>query len=188
MELLLDIDELSDITYGGFDETFKNDDEKQIKNVLQIDGIEQVARVNIGPGADLLTICVVINTVLDTFLVASKLLEGCESWKKLITKIKSFISKRQLVSVDEEGAMLLAIDFISSNYKYNDIALIDSHIINIAEVSEAYTFDLANKPHNYYIQTYRINGEEKIIVGIRSDGEVKLIKSFGLSNYGLVEI
>ena len=187
MEILLNIDELSDITNNGWDEAFEENEEKQIKDVLQMDGVEKVSRANIGPGADLLTICVVINTLFDTFLVASKLLEGCESWKKLISKIKGFITKKQLVSVDEEGAKLLALDFISSQYEYDDIKLLDSHVIHIAEISDRYSVELANKPHNYYIQTYAIDYEEKLILGIRSDGEVKLIKSFRLSNYGLDE-
>ena len=152
MEILLNIDELSDIVNNGWDESFKENEEQQIKEMLQMDGVDKLARVNIGPGADLLTICVVINTLFDTFLVASKLLEGCESWKKLITKIKGFI-----------------------------------HVVHIAEVSDRYAFELANEPHNYYIQTYSIDFEERLILGIRSDGEVLLIKDFGLSNYGLEE-
>ena len=187
MEILLNIDELSDIVNNGWDESFKENEEQQIKEMLQMDGVDKLARVNIGPGADLLTICVVINTLFDTFLVASKLLEGCESWKKLITKIKGFISKKQLVSVDEEGAKLLALDFISTHYSYEEIKLLDSHVVHIAEVSDRYAFELANKPHNYYIQTYSIDFEERLILGIRSDGEVLLIKDFGLSNYGLEE-
>lgn len=190
MELLLNIDELSHITNDGWDDSFKEKEERQIKEVLQMDGIEKVARVNIGPGADLLTILVAINITLDTYLVASKILEGSEAWKKLIVKIKDFISKKQLLSIDEDGAKILAINYIVEHYSYDDIELIDSHVINIAEVSckPDASSDLAKKPHNYYIQTYCINGENRLILGIRSDGEVKLIKGFGLSNYGLIEM
>lgn len=190
MEILLNIEELSNITNDGWDDYFKEDEEQKIRDVLQMDGVEKVARVNIGPGADFLTILVAIITIFDTYLVASKILEGSESWKKLIDKIKGFISKSQLVSVDEEGAKILAIHYISEHYSYDSIELVGSHVINIAEVSckPDASSELAKKPHNYYIQTYRINGEDRLILGVRSDGEVKLIKAFDLSNYGLHEL
>lgn len=190
MEILLNIEELSDITNDGWDDTFKKDEEQQIRNVIQMDDVTKVARVNIGPGSDFMTILTIVNTVVETFLIASKLLEGSEAWKKLIDKIKGFISKCQLVSIDEEGAKILAIDYISEHYSYDSIELVDSHVINIAEVSckPDASSELAKKPHNYYVQTYCINGEDRLVLGVRSDGEVKLIKAFDLSNYGLHEI
>lgn len=190
MEILLNIDELSDITNRSWDESLQADEEKQIRNVLQMEGVQKLARVNIGPGADLLTILVAINAVADTYLVASKLLEGSEAWKKIISKIKGFISKKQLVSIDEDGAKLLAIDYLVNHCSFDAIELIDSHVINITDISGMVlnTSELAKKPYNYYIQTYHVNGEDRVILGICSDGEVKLIKAFGLSNYGLDEI
>lgn len=189
MEILLDVEELWEITNNGWGECFKEDEEQQIKNVLQIDGIKKVARVNIGPGADLLTVLIVINTILDTYLVASKILEGSEAWKKLIGKLKEYISKKQMVSIDEEGAKILAINYIYEHYSYNSIELIDTHVINIGGMpcNHDTISELARKPHNYYIQTYCTN-ENRIILGIRSDGEVLLIKEFELNSYGLTEI
>lgn len=190
MELLLNIEELSDVTNDSWDDSFKKDEEQQIRNVLQMDDVDKVARVNIGPGSDFMTILTVVNTVVETFLIASKLLEGNDGWKKLIGIIKGFISKKQLVSIDEEGAKILAINYISEHYSYDAIELVDSHVINIAEVSckPDASSELAKKPHNYYVQTFCINGEDRLILGVRSDGEVKLIKAFDLSNYGLHEI
>lgn len=154
-----------------------------------MEGVQKLSRVNIGPGADFLTILVVINTIADTYLVASKLLEGSEAWKKLLEKIKGFISKKQLISIDEEGAKFLAVDYLVSHYSCDSIELVDSHVINITDISGMVrnTSELAKKPHNYYVQTYLVNGEDTVVLGIRSDGEVKLIKAFGLSNYGLDE-
>lgn len=190
MELLLNIDELSDITNNSWDESFQADEEKQIKDVLQMDGVQKLARVNIGPGADLVVILTTVFLITDAILFAPKLIEGYDSWKKLIERIKGFISKKQLVSIDEEGAKLLAIDYIVKHYLCDAIELVDSHVINITDISGMVrnTSELAKKPHNYYVQTYRINGEDRVILGIRSDGEVKLIKAFGLSNYGLHEL
>lgn len=190
MELLLDINELSDITNNSLDESFQVDEEKQIKNVLQLDGVERLERVNICPGADVLTILVIINTIVNTFHLPKRIKDGYESWKGIIMKIKDFISKKQLVSIDEEGVELLAIDYIVANFDCNTADLVDSHVINITDLSGMInsSSELAKRPHNYYIQTYRLDGEETIILGMRSDGEVKLIKHFGLSNYGFEEI
>lgn len=190
MEILLNIDELSEITNNSRSVSFQKDEEKQIKNILQIEGVEKLERVNIGPGADLLVILAAILTVTDTMLLAPKILEGYNSWKNLIERIKGFISKKQLVSFDEEGAKLLAIDYIVNHYECDDIELVNSHVINITDISGMVrnTSELAKKPHKYYVQTYRVNGEDTVILGLRSDGEVKLIKTFGLSNYGLDEL
>lgn len=99
MELLLNIDELSDITNSSWDDSFHADEEKQIKDMLQMEGIQKLARVNKGPCADLLTFLVVINAIADTYLVASKLLEGNYALKKLFSKIKGFISRKIITNI-----------------------------------------------------------------------------------------
>ncbi len=132
----------------------------------------------------------IINTIVNTFHLPKRIKDGYESWKGIILKIKELISKKQLVSIDEEGVKLLAIDYIVTNFDCDAAELIDSHVINITDLSSMINSSskLAKKPYNYYIQTFCLNGEETIVLGIRSDGEVKLIKHFGLSNYGLTEI
>ena len=47
---------------------------------------------------------------------------------------------------------------------------------------------LSKKPHNYYIQTYRVNYEDIYVIGIKSTGEVELIKHFGFNPYGIIEV
>lgn len=190
MELLLNIDELSDITNNSWNQSFQANEEEKIKNVIQLDGVERLERVNIGPGADVLTILVIINTIVNTFHLPKRIKDGYDSWKGIILKIKDFISKKQLVSIDEEGVELLTIDYIVTHFDCNTADLVDSHIINITDLSGMInsSSELAKKPHNYYIQTYRLDGEDTIILGICSNGEVILIKHFGLSNYGLEEM
>lgn len=189
MQILLNIDELAEITNDSWDEHFSPEEEKRIADTLQMGNVEELARVNIGPGADFLVILLTINTIVETYLVASKILEGYDGWKRLIAKIKQFINRRELVSVDEDGAKILAIDFISQHYQYKSIDLIASQVINITDVSGmiCLSSELAKRPHNYYVQTYCLDNENKIILGITSDGEVKLIKAYGWSPYGLNE-
>jgi len=189
MQILLNIDELADVTNDGWEEHFSTEEERRIVETLQLENVEELARVNIGPGADLMVILLSINAIADTYLVASKILEGSAGWKKLISKIKQFINKRELVSVDEDGAKILAIDFLTQHYQYERIDLISSQVINITDVSGLIRLssELAKRPHNYYIQAYCLDNEKKIILGITSDGEVKLIKAYGWSPYGLNE-
>jgi hypothetical protein len=48
---------------------------------------------------------------------------------------------------------------------------------------------LISKPYNYFIQTYLINNEKHYVIGIKSTGEVNLIKCFEFGNpYGITEI
>ena len=190
MKLLLSIDELEDIVNDSWEENFAEKEEHKIIDVLQMSNIKKLARVNIGPGADLMVILLAINTVADSFLIASKILEGTEGWNKLITRIKSFICKHELVSIDEDGAKILAIDYISQHYQYEKIELIASQVINITDVSSMIRLsdELAKRPHNFYIQAYCLDEENKIIIGITSSGKVQLIKSFGWSPYGLMEL
>lgn len=190
MQFLLSIEQLDDITCYSWDAAFSPKEEQQIADVLQMDNINKLTRVNIGPGADLMVILLAINTIAETFLVASKILEGTAAWKKLIAKIKGFIHRQELISIDEDGAKILAIDYLSQHYQYDKIELIANHVINITDISGMIQLSdkLAKRPHNYYVQAYCLDGEFKIILGITSTGDVNLIKAFCLSNYGLEEL
>lgn len=58
--------------------------------------------------------------------------------------------------------------------------------INLVDVSGMIPLNsnLSAKPHNYYIQAYRINNEDIYVIGITSSGEVSIIKHFGFNPYG----
>ena len=190
MELLLSIESVSDIVNDSWDLDFSDKEERKIREAINLEGVNKLARINIGPGADFLVILAAVNIVVDAFLVGSKALEGMESWKKIITKIKGFKQKNELVSLDAEAAELLAIDYLYGRFEYDTIKLIDSHCFNITNLeglvqNSSY---LARKPYNYYIQSYLLDNEHHVIVGVTSSGEVTILKQFGLSNYGLEEI
>ena len=190
MELLLNINTVSDIVNNSWNLDFSDEEECKIREVIGLDGVNKLARINIGPGADLLVILAAVNIVADVFLVGSKVLEGMESWKKIIAKIKGFKQKNELVSLDAEAAELLAIDYLYSRFEYDTIKLIDGHCFNITDLEGLIqvSSNFARKPHNYYIQSYLLDGEHHVIVGVMSSGEVTILKQFGLSNYGLEEI
>lgn len=190
MELLLDIDKFADLVNEGWNSAFTEEEQLQISQELNVDGIAELRRVNIGPGADLLVILVAINTIVDSFLVGSKLLEGVVGWKKLIGWLKKLMKAEELVSVDEAGATVLALDYLAHHYDYDTITKEDAHTIPFNDLSymiPANKNGIARHPHAYYVQTYLLDGDRYCVLGIKSTGEVNLIKSFRLNPYALQE-
>lgn len=46
---------------------------------------------------------------------------------------------------------------------------------------------LSKEPYNYYIQSYCINNSDVYVIGIKSTGEVKIIKHFVFNYHGIEE-
>lgn len=87
--------------------------------------------------------------------------------------------------------ILSTILLVKSHYQYEKHRLVDSHTIEICDFSSMiinHEGELPKRPHNYYIQTYQLNDGRIIILGIKSSGEVNLIKAFEHNPYGLWEI
>lgn len=166
--------------------------EDKVRAVLEFeDESASFSMVNIGPGADFFVILSTILLVKDFVMLAPSVLEGLDSWKRLIGKIKRWINKKELISGDEEFAKLLAVDYLMSHYQYEKHCLVDSHTIATCDFSSMIfnqDGELPKRPHNYYIQTYQLNDGRIIVLGIKSSGEVNLIKAFEHNPYGLLEI
>ena len=78
-----------------------------------------------------------------------------------------------------------------SHYQYEKHRLVDSHTIETCDFSSTIINrdgELPKHPHNYYIQTYELYDGRIVILGIKSSGEVNLIKAFEYDPYGLLEI
>lgn len=56
--------------------------------------------------------------VNETFSLIPSALDGMKQWKSVIETIKRLIAKRELVAIDEKGAQMLAIDYMSNHYSY----------------------------------------------------------------------
>lgn len=96
MELLLNIESVSDIVNDSWDLEFSDKEERKIQEAINLEGVNKLARVNIGPGADFLVILAAVNIVADAFLVGSKALEGMESWKKTLPRLKDLNRRTSL--------------------------------------------------------------------------------------------
>lgn len=189
MQFLAFFDDYAEkITNGDLSDS----DLSEIKNLIDFKD-SQVSGANIGPGADLMTILVTINTVANVFLIGQQIDAGIDGWINLGNRLKKMFRKKQLVAIDKDAASLLAIEFLNSKEKIQSLVKTHEHEINWIRLDgmllDRKPEDFISKPHAYFVQTYLINSQKYYILGITSQGKVELIKCFDAGNpYGLQEI
>jgi len=189
MEILLDLDVCKGLPCNDTLEISESDRES-IKKKVGINDVQDVDFVNIGPGADLIVLLLVVSVGLQLIKVGAEINDGINGWIEIGKKIKKLFSRNKIVSVDIDGATALAIDFIAKKEKITTLEKMQETVVNLVDLSGMIPINsgLSKKPHNYYIQTYRINGEDVYVIGIKSTGEVNIIKHFGFSPYGIIEV
>lgn len=185
MQLLLNIEELFPVI-ENFDDS---DVEKRAKEVVGLREEDSVKCVNIGPGADWLVILTTISSIgLAIWKGPTVIRDGLRDWKWLVEKIKGYIKNHQLVSVDEEGAFYLAVNYLAEKFGEDmSFRLIDSHTFNIVDLSGMIINrekSLADRPHNYYVFVFNI-AYRNVVLSVRSTGEIRLLESFEDMPYGL---
>ena len=191
MELLLHLEKYDDQIHGN---GLSKKDIEQIKSELDFEGDKEISEKNIGPGADVFVILASILTIANVFLLGDKIDKGIDGWIKIGRRIKNLFKRKELIAVDKDGASLLAIEFIASLEKVKSLEKESEYEINLVRLDGLFTDgrkpdDLISKPYNYFIQTYLINEEKHYVIGIKSTGEVNLIKCFEFGNpYGINEI
>lgn len=84
----------------------------------------------------------------------------------------------------------MAIELIAQKEEIIKLEKIQESTINLVDVSGMTTInsELNKRPHNYYIQTYRINDLNIYVIGITSTGEAKIVKYFGFNPYDISDI
>lgn len=188
MEILLNLDVCEDLACA---ETYNisDSDKERIKEKLGIDNIEKVEFVDIGPGISIMTVLIIISLGIHTIKMGSEINDGIEGWIKIGKKLKRLFSRKKIVSIDMEGATALAIEHIAKQKNVVSLEKMQETVVNLADFTGLLPENkgLSQKPYNYYIQVYRINGDDIYVIGIRSDGEVKTIKHFSLNSYGITE-
>ena len=185
MQVLLEIEELSDIIEDLDNPLY----EKEAKAKTGLRDGDSIACVNIGPGADWLVLLATFDVVWTIFRIPGIVKKSIEGWEWLITKLKGFIKKKQLVSLDLDAAGLLAIDYLADKYgDASDFNLEDAHAFKISDFSGMFpnqSNSLAAHPHNYYVFTFHIAGRI-VVLSVRSTGEIKELEAFGDMPYGLM--
>jgi hypothetical protein len=191
MDVLFVNDQFDDLIHS--DGELAEQNRKEIEELLDLGPIENVKEVNIGPGADLFVILASINTIVNVFLVGDRIVKGIDGWVEVGKKIKRLWKTDNLISVDKDGASLLAIQYLASIEKIISIQKVDEQEINIVRLDGLFNDrkpnELISKPHGYFVQSYVVNDEKFYIIGIKTSGEVNIIKCFEYGNpYGLTEL
>lgn len=180
MQVLLNIPENYFENEPSFDLSDKQ--REKINRVFNLREEDKVDFVNIGAGADWIVLLTTFaNVAWSLFQGPGILKKSIEGWQWLIGRIKGFIKKKQLVSLDQDAAGILAIDFLASKYGDDDsFDLIDIHTIPIVDIS-GMVFnnkgEFVDRPHRYYIFTFYI-ACRIIILSVRSSGELRILEVF----------
>ena len=151
------------------------------------DGVDVV---NIGPGADWLVIMATITVAWNIFQLPGILKSSLEGWEWLIEKLKSYKKNMQLVSLDQDAAGMLAIDYLADKYGADEaFDLLDAHTIPIVDITgmvRNHVGGLSNQPHCYHIFTFRI-ADRIIVLSVRSTGVIRELEAFHDMPYSLCD-
>ena len=189
MEILLDLDICEGLPCDENWEVSDND-RKSIEGRAELNGICEAKYVNIGPGADLIVLLLIVDIGLRILKLGAEINDGIDGWIGLGKKLSKLFQQKKIVSIDADGAASIAIELISQKEKIVKLEKIHEITINLVDVSFMLpqNISLSAKPHNYYIQAYRINDEEVYVVGVTSTGNADIIKHFGFNPYGIRDI
>ena len=188
MELLLDLDFCEGLPCNEMLELSESDKE-EIKTKSGFSSVTDIDLVNIGPGADVIVLLLVISVGLQILKIGAEINDGIDGWIGIGKKLRNLFRRKKIISVDEDGATALAIETIAKEENVYKLEKLSETTINLVDVSGMIPNNrgLSQKPHNYYIQAYRVNGEDVYVMGIKSTGEVRIIKHFGFNPYGIME-
>ena len=188
MELLLTLDICEELAENDALEITDAEREMVLREA-ELEGVESVGLVNIGPGADYYVFLLLLSLGLSAIKLGADINDGIEGWRALGEKLRRLFERRRVVSVDAEGATALAIALLAQKEQIERLEKRQEMTLNLVDVSGMIPGNrgLSQKPHNYYIQSYLINSEELYVVGIKSNGQTEILKHFGYSPYGVME-
>ena len=183
MELLFDIDNYDEKMSS--DELALNETEKKkIIDDIAISNVESIEFVNIGAGADCMVVMVVIALMGYEIIKAGKYInDGIDGWLEIGKKLKKLVKRNKIISIDSEGATLLAIELISQKEKIKLLEVCQEDTINLVDISGLVLGNkgLAAKPLNYFVKTIKVNDETLYIIGVNSTGQATIIKRYDVS-------
>lgn len=190
MEILLDIDICEGLLCDETWDVVSDDDRNELAKRTELDVIHDAQYVNIGPGADLIVLLLVADIGLRALKLGAEINDGIDGWIGVGKKLRKLFQRKKIVSIDIDGAASMAIELIAREVNIDLLEKLDETTINLVDVSGMIPINsgLSAKPHNYYILTYRVNGEDVYVVGVTSRGKAEIIKHFGFNPYGIRDI
>ncbi len=192
MDVLINDKSLSVVLNESFDETFTDAEKLQIQQATGFD-IEttEFLRINIGPGADVWVLLATLKEVVEVVGGIVAVTEVVDKFGKLIIKLKEIIKKKAMESIDEDGAKVLAMDYIIHHFSCDSLKLLSCTVTCLnggGSYIEYQDHPISQTPHRYYVLAYLLDNLDTVILGIQSSGEIEVIKAFAFNPYGITEI
>lgn len=185
MEILITIDNYEEKM--GSDELLLTDAEKEeiTKDIDLNYNIECIEYRNIGVGADWIVLLIIFTWAGFKIIKSGKNInDGINGWIEIGKKLKKLVKRNKVVSVDSEGATLLALEMIHQKEKITTIEITHESTINLVDVSGFLPRNkgLAAKPFNYFVKAITVNYETIYIIGVNSNGVANIIKRYDIRN------
>lgn len=185
MELLFDIDNYEEKMSSDELTLTESDKDDIIKDSDLGSNVKSVEYVNIGAGADCMVIMLLVCFGLEILKAGKIINDGIDGWLGFGKKLKKLVKRNKIISIDSEGATLLAIEAIAQLETINVIEVFQENTINLVDVS-GFLYEnkgLTAKPYNYFVKAIKVNNETIYIMGVNSTGEATIIKRYDVS-YG----
>lgn len=188
MKILIIPKGMSEELANEFLENINSEKLVSLKSELDlIDNNHEIKAVNIGKGADWIAILGIINAVTNIFLIGDKIDKGLDGWVKIAKRIKSIFSKSDLALMDLETSKVYGLLYLSEKFKLQSITVETEFSIELENLSgmlpDRKKTDFIAKPWSIYIITYIINEQNKVILSIRSDGEIKELTDVDMNGF-----
>ena len=185
MELLFDIDNYEEKMSSDELTLTESDKDDIIKDSDLGSNVKSVEYVNIGAGADCMVIMLLVCFGLEILKAGKIINDGIDGWLGFGKKLKKLVKRNKIISIDSEGATLLAIELISQKEKIKLLEVCQEDTINLVDISGLVLGNkgLAAKPLNYFVKTIKVNDETLYIIGVNSTGQATIIKRYDVS-YG----
>ncbi|SFC93575.1 hypothetical protein SAMN04487907_1172 [Zunongwangia mangrovi] len=152
-----------------------------------IDPDYRIKEINIGTGADWIAILAIINALTNVFLVGDKVDKGIEGWLRIAKRIKSIFHNSDTVFMDMDSAKVYGINHIAEKTDIKSIKIEHQTSIELGNLSgmlpDRKETDFIAKPWSVYFLTYIINDNQRILLSIRSDGQIKEILNNEINPY-----
>lgn len=184
MELLFDIDNYEEKMSSDEFTLTESDKEDIIKDSDLGSNVKSVEYVNIGAGADCMVIMLLVCFGLEILKAGKIINDGIDGWLGFGKKLKKLVKRNKIISIDSEGATLLAIELISQKENIRFLEVCQEDTINLVDMSGFFPENkgLASRPFNYFIKTIKVNDDTLYIIGVNSTGEATIIKRYDVSN------
>ena len=182
MELLFDIDNYEE-KMSSDELTLSETEKKKIINDIAISNVKSIEFVNIGAGADCMVVMVGIWLGYKILKSGKSINDGIDGWLEIGKKLKKLVKRNKIISIDSEGATLLAIELISQKENIKLLEVCQEDTINLVDMSGFLPENkgLAAKPLNYFVKTIKVNDETIYIIGVNSTGQATIIKRYDVS-------